>query len=112
MLWDTPENDVLNLAKVGVEGSNPFARSNRKPQKTAVFSGFFVSAAEPQMHEATRTEREFASISGTNLTHHRTPVLVSSVTRMPGWKPRMDRPLPTSRGPECHGRPLALRRWR
>jgi len=31
-----------NFAKVGVEGSNPFARSSQKPQKTAVFSGFFV----------------------------------------------------------------------
>src|SRR6185437_4092906 len=35
-----------NLAKVGVEGSNPFARSNRKPQKTAVFSGFFSSCSQ------------------------------------------------------------------
>ena len=26
---DTPEYDMLNLAKVGVEGSNPFARSSQ-----------------------------------------------------------------------------------
>jgi hypothetical protein len=31
-----------NLAKVGVEGSNPFARSNKKLQKTAIPGGFFM----------------------------------------------------------------------
>jgi hypothetical protein len=31
-----------NLAKVGVEGSNPFARSNEKLQKTAIPGGFFM----------------------------------------------------------------------
>jgi hypothetical protein len=65
--WRKP---LDNLAKVGVEGSNPFARSNRKPQKTAVSSGFLVPAARLVMRESTRTEHEFASISGANLTHN------------------------------------------
>jgi hypothetical protein len=38
-----------NLAKVGVEGSNPFARSSQKPQKTAIFGGFFMSASRHRL---------------------------------------------------------------